>query len=216
MLIGCRPASPRSRSATLSGHFDGVGFASASKRSLSVDPATAVRAVHCPLQLRPVRDAYLDQLKQDLAMKGHRWLLTAAMFSLSLGLAACQMQSPRSQASATLYQQVGGQAGVATVVEGLLQRVHSDTRLNGLFENTDLADLKRLVEEQLCAAMGGPCSYSGRDMEEAHSGLAITDQEFDWFVEHLVASMTAAGVAPAQQTDILGLLGPMRPQIVGQ
>ncbi|MBD8524256.1 group I truncated hemoglobin [Pseudomarimonas arenosa] len=132
---------------------------------------------------------------------------------LVLALAACQ-HSVRSERP--LYDQVGGEAGVAAVVDGLLHRVHGDSRLNGLFETTDLEDLRRLVNEQLCEALGGPCVYSGRSMEDAHSGLAITDQEFDWFVEHLVAAMNHAGVQSKHQSAILAVLGPMRPQVVGQ
>lgn len=138
-----------------------------------------------------------------------RYLLIALMLS------GCQ-GSHRMETPQTLYQQVGGADGVARVVDGLLSRVHDDARLNGLFENTDLDDLRRLVNEQLCQAMGGPCVYSGRSMEDAHSGLNINDQEFDWFVAHLIESMRAASLTEKQQTAILNLLGPMRPQVVGQ
>ena len=52
-----------------------------------------------------------------------------------------------------------------------------------------MADLRRLVIEQLCAATGGPCTYTGRSMEEAHSGLNLTDADFDAFVDDLVRAM---------------------------
>lgn len=156
------------------------------------------------------------KLQPIVAMRLFSLLSRVAILCFATLAMACQLTPVRGPDADTLYQQVGGQIGVTTVVEGLLHRVHGDPRLSGLFENTDLADLQRLVEEQLCAALGGPCVYTGRDMEEAHSGLAITDQEFDWFVEHLIASMTAAGLAQSQQSAILELLGPMRPQVVGQ
>lgn len=131
---------------------------------------------------------------------------------LSIGLGACA----HSPASTSLYQQVGGQAGVERLSERLLQRVHADVRIAELFVNVDAADLKRLVAEQLCEALGGPCRYSGRSMPDAHSGLALTDSDFDAFVEDLRAAMTDLELGPRQQSQILALLGPMRPDIVGQ
>ena len=52
-------------------------------------------------------------------------------------------------------------------------------------------------------------------MEIAHKDLQITDEEFDIFVAHLVAAMTAAGVDPGTQNRLAGILLPMRPQVVG-
>ena len=79
-----------------------------------------------------------------------------------------------------------------------------------------MADLRRLLIEQICAATGGPCTYSGRSMEEAHSGLNLTDADFDAFVDDLVRAMNSTKVPPDLQKQLLGLLGPMRPQVVGQ
>ena len=79
-----------------------------------------------------------------------------------------------------------------------------------------MADLRRLLIEQICAATGGPCEYTGRPMEEAHSGLNLTDADFDAFVEDLVRAMDSQKVPKDLQKQLLGLLGPMRPQVVGQ
>ena len=51
-----------------------------------------------------------------------------------------------------LYRALGGQAGIARVVDASLAEIHGDLRINFLFEKTDLADLRRLIIEQLCAA----------------------------------------------------------------
>jgi hemoglobin len=85
-----------------------------------------------------------------------------------------------------------------------------------LFKNTNIPDFRALLIEQLCEATGGPCKYTGRTMEEAHSGLAITHEEFGYFVEDLVRAMRQLGVNAANQQRLLGLLGPMEPRVVGQ
>jgi len=146
----------------------------------------------------------------------------------SVLLAACAANPPKhnaapaakaataSKSSDRLYRALGGDAGIAKVVDASLAEIHGDLRINILFEKTDLADLRRLLIEQLCEATGGPCRYTGRSMEEAHSGLNLTDADFDAFVDDLVRAMDSVGVAKNLQKELLGLLGPMRPQVVGQ
>jgi hemoglobin len=53
-------------------------------------------------------------------------------------------------------------------------------------------------------------------MEEAHSGLNLTNADFDAFVDDLVHAMNSTKVPPDLQKQLLDLLGPMRPQVVGQ
>lgn len=124
--------------------------------------------------------------------------------------------SAPAQGSDRLYRALGGQAGITKVVDAALAEIHGDLRINIFFEKTDMADLRRLLIEQICAATGGPCTYSGRSMEEAHSGLNLTDADFDAFVDDLVRAMNATKVPPDLQKQLLDLFGPMRPQVVGQ
>ena len=118
--------------------------------------------------------------------------------------------------SDALYRALGGTDGITKVVDAALAEIHGDLRINIFFEKTDMADLRRLLIEQICAATGGPCEYTGRSMEEAHSGLNLTDADFDAFVEDLVRAMDSQKVPKDLQKQLLGLLGPMRPQVVGQ
>ncbi|MBL8300396.1 MAG: group 1 truncated hemoglobin [Rhodanobacteraceae bacterium] len=136
---------------------------------------------------------------------------------IAIVLAACAaVPEKKSVDSNALYSRLGGAAGVEAVVDAALRRIHGDLRINIFFEKSDLADVRRLLIEQICAATGGPCTYSGRSMEEAHSGMNLTDQDFDIFVEDLVAAMTEVKVSPELQQELLALFGPMRPQVVGQ
>ena len=121
-----------------------------------------------------------------------------------------------AKGSDRLYRALGGEAGIAKVVDAALAEIHGDLRINIFFEKTDIADLRRLLIEQICAATGGPCAYTGRSMEEAHSGLNLTDADFDAFVDDLVRAMNSTKVPPDLQKQLLDLLGPMRPQVVGQ
>jgi hemoglobin len=71
-----------------------------------------------------------------------------------------------------------------------------------------------MVIDQVCEATGGPCSYTGRDMKETHTGMGVTSGEFDAFVEDLVATLDRFNVPQGEQQELLGLLAPMKNYIV--
>ena len=136
---------------------------------------------------------------------------------LAVLLTACAATPQKPAASKdSLYQRLGGMPGIEAVVDASIRHIHGDLRINIFFENTDIPDLRRLLIEQICAASGGPCTYTGRSMEEAHSGMNLTDKDFDIFVEDLITAMNEVKVPAPLQQELLGLFGPMRPQVVGQ
>jgi hemoglobin len=51
-------------------------------------------------------------------------------------------------------------------------------------------------------------------MTETHKGMGVTAGEFDALVEDLVATLDRFSVPAAEQTELLGVLGPMKPEIV--
>ena len=71
-----------------------------------------------------------------------------------------------------------------------------------------------MLVDQICEAAGGPCTYSGRDMKQAHTDMGVTAAEFDAQIEVLVASLDHFNVPQAEQDELLGLLAPMRDDIV--
>lgn len=115
---------------------------------------------------------------------------------------------------ALLYERLGGLDAITAVVDSFVARCAGDDRINGKFERTDVPRLKKMLVEQVCEAAGGPCTYDGRDMRATHDGMAVTAGEFDALVEDLVATLDQFEVPKAEQDELLGLLGPMRADIV--
>jgi len=143
-------------------------------------------------------------------------LLSALVAACAGGPRKAPPASAPVQGSSALYDDLGGTPGIERVVDATLAIVHADPHINLFFENTDIPDLRRLLVEQICAATGGPCEYTGRSMEESHSGMGLTDEDFDRFVADMIAAMDGLAVPKDLQQRLLALLGPMRPQIVGQ
>jgi hemoglobin len=115
---------------------------------------------------------------------------------------------------ASLYERLGGLDAIAAVVDSFAGRCAGDDRINRKFERTDIPRLKKMLVDQVCEATGGPCTYTGRGMRETHDGMEVTAGEFDALVEDLIATLEEFEVPKAEQDELLGLLGPMRDEIV--
>ena len=115
---------------------------------------------------------------------------------------------------ATLFERLGGLDAIEAVVDSFVARCAGDDRINGKFARTDIPRLKKMLVDQVCEATGGPCTYAGRDMATTHDGMGVTAGEFDALVEDLVATLDEFDVPKAEQDELLGLLGPMRSDIV--
>lgn len=117
-------------------------------------------------------------------------------------------------APASLYDRLGGKTAITTVVDSFVARVAADTRINGKFARSNIPRVKAMLVDQICAQSGGPCTYTGRSMKEAHANMGVTDGEFGALVEDLIATMTALSVPQTEQDDLLTALGAMKPDIV--
>lgn len=114
----------------------------------------------------------------------------------------------------TLFERLGGLDAITAVVDSFVGRCAADTRINPKFARTDVPRLKKMLVDQVCEASGGPCTYTGRSMKETHDGMGVTAGEFDALVEDLVATLDEFSVSEAEKEELLGVLGPMRGEIV--
>ena len=114
----------------------------------------------------------------------------------------------------SLYDRLGKKEAITAVVDDFVGRVANDGRINGKFANANIPHLKAMLVEQICAASGGPCTYTGRDMKATHAGMAITNEQFDALVGDLVATLNKFNVPEREKKELLGALGPMRKDIV--
>jgi hemoglobin len=53
-------------------------------------------------------------------------------------------------------------------------------------------------------------------MKTAHAGMGVTNADFDALVGDLVKTLDKFKVPDKEKGELLGILGPMRPSIVGQ
>ncbi|MBI2893279.1 MAG: group 1 truncated hemoglobin [Deltaproteobacteria bacterium] len=116
----------------------------------------------------------------------------------------------------SLAQRLGGREAIAAVVHGFAEKVLADRRIKRFFRRVNRESFETAMTDHLCHLGGGECQYNGRSMEEAHHGMHLTDAHFDALIEDLTAALDEAHIADAEKNELLGLVGPMRAQVVGQ
>ena len=137
------------------------------------------------------------------------------MAMVTLWCAACASAPPEP----TLYQRLGGREAIKLVVDDFVANMAADPRVNGRFKGLDgarVAKLQTNLADQICDAAGGPCAYLGRDMKTTHTGMGITEAEWTATVEDLVKALNKFKVGQKEQQELLGALGAMKKDIVGQ
>jgi hemoglobin len=146
---------------------------------------------------------------------------TLGSFGYAFALLFCLAGMPLTAAgdNTTLYDRLGGKPAVTAVASGLVDRILQDSRVNGWFvhaaASTENANAyKAKLADFVCQATGGPCKYTGMDMVTAHRGRKVTGAAFDAVVEDLTAVLDKLGVKPAEKSELLGLLGPLKTSIV--
>ena len=114
----------------------------------------------------------------------------------------------------SLYERLGGKDAIKAVVGEFVTIVGADARINKKFARTDMDRFKVMLVEQICAATGGPCKYTGLDMKTAHKNMGVTDGEFNALVEDLVGALDKFNVGANEKNELLKSLAPMKSQIV--
>lgn len=154
-------------------------------------------------------------------------LQTCALALFALVLGACEGSKPPAagagdsvaatsvSADQSLYERLGGKAAITSVVDDFVANVAADARINARFANTDIPHLKQMLVDQICQATGGPCTYTGKSMVDAHKGMKITEADFNALVEDLTKSLDKFSVPEREKTELLTALGGMKGDIVG-
>ena len=123
-------------------------------------------------------------------------------------------------APGALYTRLGGEPGIRTVVTDFVNRVVKDPKINGYFLNASVSGARVIdcLVIQVGSLTGSGQAYPGmsgcREMKALHAGLRISQQDFNDTAGHLSAALTAAGVAAADASTILGAVGGTAPDIV--
>jgi len=119
----------------------------------------------------------------------------------------------------SLYERLGGYNAIAAVVDDFAGRMIADKQLGryliGHCTNSK-KKFKQLIVDMLCEATGGPCTYTGRDMNTVHTGLGITESDWQVNVKLLTATLDKFKVPQKEKEDVFAAVSGLKSDIVGR
>ena len=141
-----------------------------------------------------------------------RTIFSALIFSLLLTMTVAVQGQEKS-----LYERVGGYNALAAVVDDFIGRLVADKQFEKFFIGHSIDSKKHIrqhILDQFCAATGGPCVYTGRDMKTTHAGLGITNADWDAAAKHLSDSLDKFKVPEKEKGELLAFVTTLKKDIV--
>lgn len=114
---------------------------------------------------------------------------------------------------ASLYEELGGEDRLRTIIEDFVDRVFADVMIGFFFRNATPKRIKELEFQLAAQHLGGPFEYKGRSMMVAHSKHPIMGGHFDRRREILRQTLEDHGVPPAVRDAWLAHTDSLRGQI---
>jgi hemoglobin len=113
-----------------------------------------------------------------------------------------------------LYENIGGQIGIETIVDTFIKKIPGDKDILPYFAKSSVSHFRKGFITHLCDSIGGPCDYKGDSMSDIHTGMNINEKDFNRIVELLISAMEESGISFQNQNRILKTLTPSRSDII--
>jgi hemoglobin len=127
---------------------------------------------------------------------------------------------PPGSRSKTLWDRLGGEAGVTKIVDDFVNTAANDPKVDLFRHNKVKLDAERVVKmkrelvEQISQATGGPLKYTGPDMKKVHKDMGISNEQYDAAVADLKKALEKNKVDPEDRKKILDAVENHRKEIV--
>lgn len=115
--------------------------------------------------------------------------------------------------SDSIYERIGGEATIASIIEVFYNKITSDPVLSSYFKNANVDKIMRMQKHFFTAATGGPLTYSGRPLKDVHQHLDISRYEFDRYVRHLTETLESIGVPEEDRKQVVARINIYAPDI---
>ena len=120
----------------------------------------------------------------------------------------------------SLYERLGGVNAIAMVVDRFSDAIVENPKLTvnpalkEWNETGQLAGLKFMRTLWICAATGGPFTYTGKDMGEAHKGLNLESEEFDEVGAEIASALDHFKVPEREKQEVLAAIVARKTEVI--
>ena len=120
-------------------------------------------------------------------------------------------------ATSTLFERVGGEAGVSDLVDDFYRRVEGDADLRAIYPD-DLAPGREKLKLFFHQWFGGPPSYSEKyghpRLRRRHFPFVIDERAAGRWLKHMREAMAAAGLSDDELKSVFEALAPLAHHMV--
>ena len=118
-----------------------------------------------------------------------------------------------------LYDDIGGAPAVRAALDAFYPRALADATLSPFFLGVDIERLKKTQEGFFAMALGGPNTYAGRSLHDAHVRTrqrGVNDVVFEHFLTVLKGVLVDRGLPDGKVGDLLAVFEGARSQILNR
>lgn len=120
-----------------------------------------------------------------------------------------------SDGSSTLYDKIGGDEAIRSLVYAFYRRVFGDPELAPFFEGIEQDRLQSMQHEFFSAALDGPVHYTGRPLHEVHAGLGIQLRHLSRFLDHMMEVLADYPIDERDRYEIRSRINTYADEITG-
>lgn len=139
-----------------------------------------------------------------------RNLLITFVLTCNLFIASCSVTTQQQ----SLYQELGGKEKIAEIVSNFIEEIQFNADIYEYFKDTDVERFNEKLNEHICFLINGPCEYTGDSMADVHTGMNISERDFNLGVDLFINAMDKANVAHTTQNKVLNILAKTRKEMI--
>jgi hemoglobin len=117
----------------------------------------------------------------------------------------------------SLYQRLGGYDAIAAATDDLLARLQRDPQLGDYWKGAsddNRRKARQMIVDFMAEAAGGPAYYTGRSMKTSHTGMHISERDWEVFMRHSEATLEHFNVGEREREDVLTFFSSLKDEIV--
>jgi hemoglobin len=121
------------------------------------------------------------------------------------------------QSEKSLYERLGGYDVIAAFMTDYVNRIRADPKFSRFSAGRGTDKKKRDLQlniDYMCKVAGGSNYYMGRDMKTTHSGLSITEEEWEANMRYMAEALDKYKIPERERKDVLALVEHMKRDIV--
>jgi hemoglobin len=119
----------------------------------------------------------------------------------------------------SLYDRLGGAAGISALVDDIVEAHMQNPLIQPRFlpyreQPERLAEVKKHLRGFFAAGSGGPETYGGRSMPDAHRGMNINEAEYMAALDDILTTLERHDIDEPTRNDVLAIAYSLKGEIM--